>query len=538
MDLEAPSNDLKRKVSTDQDAQDAQDLAELGHEQSLTRKFSVTSMLALTFCVLGTYYVFAQNLATGLNNGASITILWGLVLVTICNICVAVSLGELASSMPTALGQAYWVYRLWDTPLGRFTSYMCAWINTFGWWTLAASLNAFLAEFLLDIKTIFDPDWAYASKGWLHFVIYIGMTNFLTFINVVSCRKEQLLPWINNFVGTWYGVQFVVLSLALLISVGLQSNLSFQSATFVFGNWYNQTGWPDGVVWFIGLVQAAYGLTAFDSVIHMAEEIPAPRRNVPRIMWMAVLFGALTGFIFMVVCLFCIQDLDTLMQASLPFIGLMVNTVGREGGAALIVLFTFNGIGQAISVITTSSRLTWGFSRDGGLPWSRYLSHVDHVWQAPVRALWAQSIIISLVGVLYFFSTTALSAILSTSTVALTISYIIPILVLVTRGRDRLVAGPFHLGRWGLLINWVSIIYCAITTVFFLFAYSPHPTPSTMNYAIAVLGVMLVISIAFWFIQGNRTYLQTEESRADMIYARHLETAGQPAGEQHSAEKQ
>lgn len=54
MDPEAPSNDLKPKVSTDQDIQDAQDLAALGHEQSLTRKFSVTSMLALAFCVLGT----------------------------------------------------------------------------------------------------------------------------------------------------------------------------------------------------------------------------------------------------------------------------------------------------------------------------------------------------------------------------------------------------------------------------------------------------------------------------------------------------
>ena len=486
----------------------------------------------------GTYYVFGQDLATGLTNGASITILWGLVLVTVCNICVALSLGEMASSMPTALGQAYWVYRIWETPAGRFVSYMCAWVNTFGWWTLAASLNAFLAEFLLDIKTIFDPDWSGASKGWVHFLIYVGMTLFITLINVVACRKEQILPWINNFVGTWYGVQFVVLSLALLISVGTRPELSFQSAEFVFGKWHNETGWPDGVVWFTGLVQAAYGLTAFDSVIHMAEEIPAPRRNVPKIMWMAVLFGALTGFVFMIVCLFCIQDLNEILKASLPFIKLMVTTVGQEGGATLIVLFTFNGIGQAISVITTSSRLTWGFARDGGLPWSRWLTHVDRVWQAPARALWAQGILISLVGVLYLFSNTALQAILSVSTVALTISYIIPILVLVFRGRHRIVPGPFHLGRWGPVLNWVSIIYCAITTVFFLFAYSPNPTPANMNYAIAVLGVMLVISIAFWFIQGNGTYLQTEEAMADILQARQLELAGEQAAEERTADKQ
>lgn len=53
MDLESTSNTLKPKVSHDQDIQDAQDLMALGHEQALTRKFSMASMLALGFCVLG-----------------------------------------------------------------------------------------------------------------------------------------------------------------------------------------------------------------------------------------------------------------------------------------------------------------------------------------------------------------------------------------------------------------------------------------------------------------------------------------------------
>lgn len=40
-------------MSTDQDEQDAQDLAMMGHTQSLTRKFSPYSMFSLAFCVLG-----------------------------------------------------------------------------------------------------------------------------------------------------------------------------------------------------------------------------------------------------------------------------------------------------------------------------------------------------------------------------------------------------------------------------------------------------------------------------------------------------
>lgn len=40
--------------SVDQSVQDARDLATMGHDQALTRKFDLWSMLALAFCVLGT----------------------------------------------------------------------------------------------------------------------------------------------------------------------------------------------------------------------------------------------------------------------------------------------------------------------------------------------------------------------------------------------------------------------------------------------------------------------------------------------------
>lgn len=97
----------------------------------------------------------------------------------------------------------------------------------------------------------------------------------------------------------------------------------------------------------------------------MVEEIPAPRRNAPRAIWLSVVIGAISGFLFMVVCLFCIQDLDTVINADLPFMQLVQDAIGLQGGAVLLALFTFNGLGQGISIFTTGSRLTWGFARDG-----------------------------------------------------------------------------------------------------------------------------------------------------------------------------
>ena len=523
--MDHPSQLLRKETLdvNDQATRDAQDLAALGHAQTLSRKFNLWSMLALAFCVLGTYSTLAQDLDTGLQNGGPIAILWGLVLVTFCNTCVAVSLGELCSSMPTALGQAFWISHLWNTPAGRFASYMCAWVNTFGWWTLTASQIAFMTEFLLAMKSMFDPEWTGGNAGWLQFVVYVGITIAFTLINLVACRKESILPAFNNFVGIGFTGLFIAFSLALLICVGTKADLSFQPASFVFGKWINQTGWSDGVTWFLGLVQSAYGLTAFDSVIHMVEEIPAPRRNAPRTMYLAVLCGALSGFIFMMVCLFSIQSIDNVLEPPggvAPFIQLVRTAVGQTGGAVLIALFIFNGLGQGASVLTSASRLTWSFARDGGIPFGKWFSHVDETWHVPARALWLQCFLICLVGVLYLFANTVLTAILSVSTIALTISYAMPIAALMVVGRQKLPSGgEFSLGKLGPIINWISLIYCVITTVFFFFPSAPNPSIDDMNFAIAVFGVMLVVSIGFWFVQGHRTYMRIDELSDTALYA-------------------
>lgn len=63
MDLESNPQPLKPPL-TDQNVQDAQDLAALGHSQALTRKFDMWSMLALAFCVLGMFALFATPMGS------------------------------------------------------------------------------------------------------------------------------------------------------------------------------------------------------------------------------------------------------------------------------------------------------------------------------------------------------------------------------------------------------------------------------------------------------------------------------------------
>ena len=60
----------------------------------------------------------------------------------------------------------------------------------------------------------------------------------------------------------------------------------------------NETGWPNGITWLLGLLQAGLGLTGFDAVAHMIEEIPNASVEGPKIMIACVGKGISTEFIF------------------------------------------------------------------------------------------------------------------------------------------------------------------------------------------------------------------------------------------------
>jgi len=66
---------------------------------------------------------------------------------------------------------------------------MCAWINTFGWWTITASQAAFMSEFMLALKVLYDPNFAAANYGWTKFLIYLGVILFL--VSIVECDDRR-----------------------------------------------------------------------------------------------------------------------------------------------------------------------------------------------------------------------------------------------------------------------------------------------------------------------------------------------------------
>jgi len=94
---------------------------------------------------------------------------------------------------------------------------------------------------------------------------------------------------------------------------------------------------------------------------------------------------------------------------------------GTDGQVFPIVAMAFT----AQAIMTASSRMTYAFARDRGLPFSRYFA-VMHKSGVPVNAVLLSTVCVVVFGCIYLGSDSALNAILSSSVVFLNISYSIP----------------------------------------------------------------------------------------------------------------
>ncbi|KAI7292680.1 hypothetical protein KC315_g19455 [Hortaea werneckii] len=111
-------------------------------------------------------------------------------------------------------------------------------------------------------------------------------------------------------------------------------------------------------------------------------------------------------------------------------------------------------------------------------------------------------------GCIFLGSSSAFNAITSASVVALGLSYGIPIAINCLRFRTMLPeTRPFKLPEWfAWFANLLGVAYVILTTVLFVFPPELPVTGTNMNYCIVAFGVVLIISVIQWLVDGRRNY--------------------------------
>lgn len=80
----------------------------MGYSQELERNFSKWTLLGICFALTNSWFGVSASLITGINSGGPVVTVYGIVIITFINGCVAVSLAELISAFPNSGGQYFW----------------------------------------------------------------------------------------------------------------------------------------------------------------------------------------------------------------------------------------------------------------------------------------------------------------------------------------------------------------------------------------------------------------------------------------------
>jgi choline transport protein len=232
-------------------------------------------------------------------------------------------------------------------------SWVTGWINVFGWMALTATAGLLGSQLIVGIIPLYLPN--YVEQRWHQFLIYIAY-NVIAF--VVNAFGNSIIPLVNKTAIIWSISGFAIISITVLACATPEYN----SAKLVFTDFRNETGWPDGVAWLLGLLQGGLGLTGFDATAHMIEEIPNAAIEGPKIMIYCVGIGLATGFIFLMCLLFVAGNLEDVITSPYgPLGAIFYNATGNKAGTVCLTIFPLVClVFAAISIMTTSSRMTYG----------------------------------------------------------------------------------------------------------------------------------------------------------------------------------
>ncbi|KAL9081083.1 MAG: hypothetical protein Q9157_000287 [Trypethelium eluteriae] len=489
---------------------DALKLAEMGYTQDMKRNYGVWSVLGVGFSLTNSWYAISAALVTGISSGGPLLIIYGIILIALISICVGVSLSELASAFPNAGGQYFWTNELAPRKYANFASYLTGWFAWAGSIFTSASVALATGAALVGCYQLGHPD--FTVKPWHVFVAYQMANVFCFFFNTYG----SILPFIGHATLYCSLVSFLV----ILITIPAAAP-THQHARFVFATFINNTGWSsNGVAFIVGLVNTNWAFACLDCATHLAEEVHQPERMVPIAIMGTVAVGFVTSWFYGISMFFSIVgDFNDLVGSStgVPILQLFKNAVSSTAGAVILeALIIATGLGCLVASHTWQNRLCWSFARDKGIPGHQWLSRVTPGLNVPLSAHIVSCLLVAAVGCLYLGSYTALNSVIAACIVLLYVSYSIPVICLLIKGRNNIKHGPFWLGQIGLLCNIVLLLWTVFTLVMYSFPYSMPVKPSTMNYVPAVYGIVCLIICADWLIRGRRSYRGQGSRKAEI----------------------
>ncbi|KAK6381524.1 hypothetical protein LTS17_004582 [Exophiala oligosperma] len=475
-------------------------LAQQGYKPELKRQLSFWPTFSLAICLNGAWQGLSSALGIGIVQGGPCAVIYGFIFTFAIYMSLSACVSELVSSMPTAAGPYYWVFRAapprWARVLSWYTGYINLAAQIFG----GSSVTLAVSQQIFALIEIINPN--IPGKRWQTFLIYEGL--LLSTLSV-TIFGNKLLKHLTLFSGVMVALGFFIITIVVPSTAP-----SHRSSHFVWAEWFNSTGWiSNGIVFFIGLPNAFYGFGFLDTVVHLSEEIEEPERSIPRVIFGQYFFNLVTGLCFLLAMFYSIQDIDGILEPAIgfSFFELFVQAVPKAGAAALGLITILACINAVYEIQVVCSRLIWSFARDGAFPWTKFFAKVDSRFQVPVNAVLLVLVINLLLGLIFQFAEEAFAAMVGSSLAMHNLMIAIVLGTVALTGRRRIVPGPWHMrGAWGLGFYVLSTLLMMFTIIIFCLPYSMPAEVETFNWSSVLIGGVLFLITVLWAAWGYRNF--------------------------------
>ncbi|KAJ6602097.1 choline transport protein [Mycena vulgaris] len=459
-----------------------------GHVDQLDRQYGLLSICATALTIDNAWVALGGSITISVANGGAPGIIYEFLASCIYYGFVATSLAELASSIPSAGGVYHWA-SVAGGKYGRALGFFAGLINFYGWMFGLAAIVTIPANVAVQMYVVFHPD--FVVQLWHVFLAFV-LINWFCCLTVIFFNR--FMPALQKC-----GL-FIIVVGGLVTIIVLAAAESHASASFVFIDWENATGWSGGVAFLTGMLNGAFTIGTPDSVTHMAEELPHPRRDLPRAIARPRSFWA-PGFVYAVALMFAITDLDAVLTSNGSF------PLAAAGTFGLLFIVFVSIVICCIGCYITVGRIYWALARDNVTPFSAFFSKASARLSCPVPATLFCAILTTGFGAIQLGSKTAFADLGGSFVILTTTSYAMAILPHLLSGRKERSARPRS--GWaeaGFFVNTISVLLIVFTNVMFCFPYALPATVPTMNYNSVILVGCVVLTTFWWIIHGRTQY--------------------------------
>ena len=377
----------------------------------------------------------------------------------------------------------------------RTYSWFTGWIYLFAGILTVTAVVATLPIAL--IPALNGLGWHGLNAASLHTQLVVALIT-LVVITVLNIYGVRLVAIINNT-----GVIFEILGMFVfaLILLAFHNHQGFKVVT-------NSAGLHVGPASFLAaMFMSLFVIYGFDTASTLAEETKDPRRQAPKAVLYAVVGAFIIGGVFLLGTLIAIPNLHTAITGNGGLGWNPANVIEANFPSAFATLYLFV-VSAAIfvcclSILAATIRLCFGMSRDNTLPFSKTWSKVSPTLHTPVFAC----IIVALLAAVPFLKYSGAGIIAIAATGLIYFSYFLGNLVIMrarARGWPRITA-PFRLGRWGILVNVLALLYGGAMIINFAWprvASNPKPnqTGGLLSFGMSWLDSIPILWSVFLFI--------------------------------------